>query len=107
VYVDDAVYAISVILKKLKGFNIFNVGSGKSYSIKKIYEILCRICDRKVLIVSTRQNSRKFDIENVVADSSKIRQLGWEPKVDIECGLKMTVDWYKNQLRLAKYSKHN
>ena len=46
-------------------------------------------------------------------DDPKVRQpdigraralLGWEPRVDIEEGLRLTVDWFREKLRAGSFS---
>ncbi len=32
-------------------------------------------------------------------DSSLINNLGWSPDVDLDSGLKITYDWYKNSIK--------
>jgi nucleoside-diphosphate-sugar epimerase len=42
---------------------------------------------------------RKGDIKNSLANISKAKSLlGYEPLVDLKNGMKLTIDWYKNNL---------
>lgn len=95
-YVKDAVKAIELILRKTKGFNVYNVGSGKSYSILQICNILNKISKRHIPIKSISSESRKKEITNVVSDIAKIRKLGWRPTVEIDKGLKTTFEWFNS-----------
>lgn len=87
IYVDDVIHALYLILKKTKGLNSYNIGTGESYSISQICNMLSKILDKKITIKSLKNITRKNDIKNIVADSSKIRKLGWRPKISLNNGL--------------------
>ena len=40
VYIEDVVHAMTIASKQLKGFQIYNIGSGHSVSVKEIIELL-------------------------------------------------------------------
>ena len=68
-------------------FEIFNVGSGKSYSFQKILQIFEKIYDVK-LDKSFEENKKEF-IPKIELDISKIKQkTKWYPKISLEEGLK-------------------
>jgi UDP-glucose 4-epimerase len=94
IYIDDVTKAFQIVIKNLKNFNIYNVGSEKSYSIQEICNILKKLSGKKTPIVADKGKLRKNDIKNVVSDCSKIKKLGWKPKISINEGLKLTLDWY-------------
>ena len=100
VYVGDAVRAIEIALKKSRGLKIYNVGTGKSYSILQICNVLEKLAGVKIPIKSSKSKSRKFDIPNIVSNSSKLKRLGWEPLVSIEKGLQITLDWYRRSTQV-------
>ena len=85
---------MDVVIRKSKGSDIFNVGSGKSYSILEICEMLSKLMNKKLPIKSNKSKSRKNEISNVISDCSKIKKLGWIPKINLSKGLKLTLDWY-------------
>ena len=94
VYIDDVIRAFQIVMKNLKGFNTYNVGSERSYSIQEICNILKKLSGKKNPIIVDKKKLRKNDIKNVVSDCSKIKKLGWKPKISINEGLKLTLDWY-------------
>ena len=96
-YVSDAISAFELLINKnLKGFSKFNVGFGKSFSIREICKKLVQISRKKIFIESDKNLFRKSEIPNLVCDSSKIKKLGWRPKISIEEGLQMTFESFKN-----------
>lgn len=96
-YTDDAIAAIKLVLKKMHGFNTYNVGYGKSYSILEICKMLSKITSKKIKINSSKNKIRKNEVNNVVADISKIKKLGWKPTIEIKKGLELTYNWYKTK----------
>ena len=97
VYVSDVVDAIELILKQSRGFNVYNIGYEKSYSILDLCNILKKITGQKNQIISTKLQSRKQEIDEVISNSSKIKKLGWKPKTNIIRGLELTLDWYRSK----------
>ena len=87
IYIDDVIDAIKVAIKNCKGFNCFNVGTGKSYSIFEVYTILKKLTNKNAKVDSIKSIQRKTDIANVVANCSHLKKLGWKPKVSLQDGL--------------------
>ena len=94
IYIDDVIRAFQIVMKNLKGFNTYNVGSERSYSIQEICNILKKLSGKKNPIIVDKKKLRKNDIKNVVSDCSKIKKLGWKPKISINKGLELTLNWY-------------
>lgn len=96
VYVTDVIQAIKIILKTIHGFNVYNVGTGKSYSILEICEILKKISKKNIPVKSIKSKIRKNDLSKIVCDPTKIQNLGWNPKIGISVGLQKMLEWYRN-----------
>lgn len=108
IFVSDAVEAFLLALKREGGLVIYNVGSGKSYSIKEMAIKLIEISGKKSKFID-RKLPRSNDILKTMADISKIQaELAWKPKVNIDEGLKKTYLWFlshqRNSLRVTKIS---
>lgn len=87
IHVDDVVTALIDIANKNYEFEIFNIGSGKSYSVKEIVDKIVSFQD-KDLEVFYEIKRRKNEIDETVANIDKIqRKLGWKPKINIDIGL--------------------
>ena len=93
IYINDVINAIELILTKTKGYNEFNVGTGKSHSILELCNILKKISGSKIPIKSLKSKSRKKEINDIYANSNKLKKLGWRPNYNLEKGLKETYDW--------------
>jgi len=97
IYISDAVDAIILLINKTRGFNVYNVGTGKSYSILNICNFLKKISGKNFTIKSVKSYSRKNEVKNVVSNPEKMMKLGWKPKIGIEKGLEQTYEWYKSK----------
>jgi UDP-glucose 4-epimerase len=91
-YVEDLVEAyIRATEYSGSRFEIFNIGSGVSYSVDEIVRAILDITKEKVK-VRYLYKRRENEIMNTVADITKAKEkLGWEPKFSIEKGLRNTV----------------
>ncbi|MBI5234452.1 MAG: NAD-dependent epimerase/dehydratase family protein [Deltaproteobacteria bacterium] len=100
-YVDDAVTAflLSGASEKADGC-IFNLGGERPYTLLEFTEILLGLCKgAEYRIVPFPEDKKKIDIGDFYADCSKIKTtLGWEPRVALDAGLKMTVEYFKKNL---------
>ncbi len=91
VYIKDACRAIECSVKNTKGFHVFNVGYGKSYSVEEVVGIIQELLNTNKRVLS-RHTVRKNEMNDVVADISKIREeWGWNPKFDLISGLRQYV----------------
>ena len=98
IFIKDAIDAIKIVLRKSKGFNVFNVGTGKSTSIKTICEKLIKISGKRVPLEIDDALLRQNDVPDIFSNNKKLKKLGWSPKIPLDIGLKITYDWhhYKN-----------
>jgi UDP-glucose 4-epimerase len=90
VNVKDVAEAFIALVDDFKGnFGIFNVGSGKEYSVREILEICERIIGKEIRAKSTKSRIRKTDRMHLLTDIDRItKETSWRPVVDIEDGLR-------------------
>jgi UDP-glucose 4-epimerase len=96
IYISDIIDAYIKVGGFKGNFEVFNIGYGKSYSVKEITEKIVQLYGKDVKI-NYKNERRKKEIMDTVADIRKAKEkLGWEPSVDIDAGLKsMLGEWYK------------
>jgi UDP-glucose 4-epimerase len=97
-FISDAVDAtiLSAVHPRAYG-DVFNVGTSVETSVNKLVELISAyVSDCTVLNVQER------DIDNIrrrMIDIEKIHQhLGWTPRVGMQKGIELTMDWYKTTL---------
>lgn len=96
-YVDDVAEGTIFVAERVENDD-FNIASGIETSVIELAKILWKVCKRKEPIKFKHLPSMKYDVKRRVPDISKIKNLGWSPKVKLEEGLKITVEWLKNRL---------
>ena len=104
-FVDDFVNLVHKILRNFpEGYNVYNVGSGKSYSLEEILRIIESIVNKKI---STEYDFslRPNDIHETVADIGKVKkEFEWRPTTNIEVGLRLTIEKYSQMINTRKDS---
>jgi GDP-L-fucose synthase len=68
---------------------VINIGYGDDRSIREIAETVCRIVGFNDTLVF--DNSRPDGTPRKLLDSSRMRELGWRPKVDLADGIRRTI----------------
>ena len=92
VFIDDFCEAIVKAFNVTHHYEIVNIGSGSSISVKDIINELLKISGKQKKINSTEQY-RKNEIMDVVADIRKAKDyLNWQPKTSLNEGLKNLYD---------------
>lgn len=97
IFILDVISAIELMIKNTKNFNIFNIGSGKNFSILQICKKLEKISGKKLEILPTKKFIRTNEIPKIQADISKIKKLSWLPTTSIDDGLKYTWQWLQER----------
>lgn len=95
--VRDVVKAYKLLMEKGKFGEVYNIGSGKSYEISEILNILMSFSTEKIEIVEDESLLRKVDVKELQCDFTKLKNdTGWEPEIPIEKSLKDTLDYWRN-----------
>ena len=100
-YIDNVISANLLAAKapalRVAG-QVFNVGTGTRVNLKEIFRLLKQIIGYGGQVNYAPE--RAGDVKHSVADLSQIEeQLGYHPLVDIELGLRRTVEWYRSSIK--------
>jgi len=98
IHVSDLVDFIEMAVdKRNTPYELYNVGSGKAISVSDLV--------KKTIDASGKNLKIKYDISkptiktSLCVDTSKAKnEIGWEPKVSLEEGIKKTMEWYKKNI---------
>jgi UDP-N-acetylglucosamine 4-epimerase len=103
-FVENAVQANirAVFLDNPAGFNqVYNVAVGERTSVNHVFEIVKKYAGSNSS--AEYLPNRNGDIRDSLADISKIKHMmGYEPTVKLEQGLKITVDWFNENIQFIE-----
>ena len=89
IYIKDAVEAIKLAILTSADEKVFNVGSGKGYSLNQIQKLLESSLNKNFPVI--HKESRVIDVPVNILEVSRIRNiLGWQAKTSLEDGIKLT-----------------
>jgi dTDP-glucose 4,6-dehydratase len=94
-FVTDNCIAVDTVLHKGKIGEVYNIASSEEKTNLEITKMLLKLLGKSEDMIQFVEDRKGHDFRYSM-DSSKIRELGWEPKVGFRDGLKATVEWYKN-----------
>jgi len=83
-----------------------NIGSNFEISIGEIVSKIKHLMNSDIDILSDEERIRPpiSEVERLWCDNSLVRELtGFEPRCDIDAGLKKTIDWFSDNDNLAYY----
>ena len=83
---------------KSNEYGTYNVCYGRSYSIKRLIDIIEKITEKNIKI--KRNKPIKGEVEHSILDNSKIKKkLRFQIRYSLENGLKETWNWYKKNFK--------
>ena len=92
-FVDDVVRGTLAALVPL-GFEVINLGSDRPVALRALLQAIERLAEKPAII--DQRPEAPGDVRATWADIRKAgRLLGWEPRVDLESGLRACLDWYR------------
>jgi UDP-glucose 4-epimerase len=97
IYVSDVISGIKTIMKKGKSGELYWISSGKKIWFYELGKLLEKLTDAKVKFVKEPNYTKKVDVGNFVVDNSKLRALGWKPKINLNQGIKETLEYFKSE----------
>lgn len=95
--VRDMVKAYSLLIEKGIQGEVYNIGSGISYSAKEILDILLERSLSKITVKIDPDKMRPGDMPDIICDNKKLTKLiGWKPEIPLKQTLADTLDYWRN-----------
>ena len=91
-FVDDFINLIEAVLDLFPhGYNLYNVGYGRNYTLKEVSYLLAALLKKKITIHYDNK-LRPNDVNEMVADISKVsKEFNWKPSTSLKEGLEATL----------------
>lgn len=100
-HVDDLADALLYILDNYDESEPINIGSGSEISIAELANLIAKVVGYNGQI--TQDTSKPDGTPRKLLDNSKLRNLGWEPKIPLDIGIAETYSWFlENQSNVRK-----
>jgi GDP-L-fucose synthase len=95
-HVDDLAAAIVFLMQAWSEEEPMNVGTGTDISILDLARTIAQVIGYKGEFILDR--SKPDGAPRKLLDTSKLKGLGWRPRIDLKTGINETYHWYRDQL---------
>ena len=99
-YVDDMADACVFLLENYSGEQHVNIGTGKELTIKELADTVKNVVGYTGEIVWNKD--MPDGTPRKLTDVTKLHGLGWNHKVELEEGVQLAYDWFKNNVKDAR-----
>lgn len=107
-FIEDTVsgFICAAMAEKSVLGEVFNIGSGREFSIGDLAKLIIKLIGKRVRIVSKPERVRpqRSEVMLLVADNRKAHKfLNWKPQFNLEKGLSRTIEWFRKKENLKLY----
>jgi GDP-4-dehydro-6-deoxy-D-mannose reductase len=98
--VRDIVQAYWLALEKGEPGEVYNIATGKAWSVQEVLNMLLGMTKVQVEIRQDPARMRPSDVPVLIGDSTKFRQrTGWQPKIPYEQTLRDMLDYWRSRVK--------
>lgn len=102
-YVADAAAAFYLVGNHPEAQGVYNLGSGSAPRLRTVIEKIRDFIDPELPLGFGEVPYRPDQVMQLQADITRLTSLtGWSPKVDIDTGLRKTIEWYSGENNVNK-----
>jgi GDP-4-dehydro-6-deoxy-D-mannose reductase len=97
--VRDMVRAYWLALEHGEPGEVYNIGSGRAYTIRQVLDILLGLSTTRVEVREDPARLRPSDVPILLGDATRFRRVsGWEPTIPFEVTLKDLLDYWRERV---------
>jgi len=96
IYITDVISGLKAIMRNGKPGNLYWVAGGQKTWFYEFANLLQEFTGCKIKYVDPPSYTDKVDVGNFLVDNSKLKSLGWEPKISVREGIQKTLDYFKS-----------
>jgi len=94
IHVADNCAALIAVLERGRSGETYHIGGGSPLPNLAVLKLLLKIMDRPESLLTSVTDRLGHDRRYAVDFTKTTRELGWQPKISFEDGLRSTVKWY-------------
>jgi GDP-L-fucose synthase len=94
-HVDDLAEACYLLMQVYDLAEIINIGSGEDQSIRELAQLVAKVVGFQGAI--DWDTTKPDGTPRKLLDISRLRALGWQPRIPLEEGIKKTYAWFQQQ----------
>lgn len=102
-YVYDHCEAIDTVLHKGKIGEVYNIGGHNEKTNLEITHLILNAMGKDETFIKYVQDRLGHDKRYAISNDKITTELGWEPSLTFEEGIKITIDWYLNHQEWMKH----
>lgn len=98
IYVEDLAEGAVLALKHAKGFNLYNIASGRNVTVDELLQVILRAdgyTNAGIVYNADRPTMIPYKVTSI---EKARRELGFNPQTSLEEGIRRTIRWYREQL---------
>jgi GDP-4-dehydro-6-deoxy-D-mannose reductase len=97
--VRDVVRAYWLALQKCRYGEVYNICSGKSWTVKEVLDILLSMSHKKVEVKQDEARMRPSDVQVLLGDCSKFKnETGWQPEIPFQKTLEDLLNYWRERV---------
>ena len=100
IYIDDFVRGLLRVIEQGERLAIFHIGTEREISIRDLAHLVAAACGREIRVVPGELLAGSTPRR--CPDVRKLRNLGFEPEVRLEEGVRRTAEWYLSPAAAAR-----
>jgi len=99
IYIQDFIDGMLLAMEKIEGFDPINIATGRASTVKEVLDVLLKVdnfSNANIVFDTTKPTMIPKRLINI----SKAKELlSFDPKIQLQEGLKKTVSWYRSSLK--------
>ena len=96
IYISDVISGLKKLMIKGKSGELYWISSARKTWFYQLGDWLAQFTNAPIKYLDAPSYTKKVDVGNFVVDNSKLRSLGWKPKVDVKSGIQKTIKYFQD-----------
>jgi GDP-4-dehydro-6-deoxy-D-mannose reductase len=95
--VKDISQGYITLMEKGESGEVYNLGSGHGYQMEEVLSQMIELSTQSIPVQADPAKLRPHDVHQVVADTTKVQQLGWSAQIPLKETLQRVIEYWRNK----------